>query len=108
VTCQLTVTDCFGNAVQLEHSNWQKHLTKRPELAAHHDHLGHTLSAPALVIEATRDGHYHFYRRHFPTLQLRTLWLRVVVAYYPTEGKIQTAWLSTRVDRRGVQRWPIP
>jgi hypothetical protein len=91
VTCQLTVTDCFGNAVQLEHSNWQKHLTKRPELAAHHDHLGHTLSAPALVIEATRDGHYHFYRRHFPTLQLRTLWLRVVVAYYPTEGKIQTA-----------------
>src|SRR5712692_10552504 len=107
MACGFEVQDCFGRTVLLDHSNWEAHLPKHPELVPYHDLLPQVLLAPDMVIEAPRTGEYHFYRRGLPVGRYGPLWLHLVVAYYePDPGKLKTAFFTKR-PIRGVQRWPI-
>ena len=66
---------------------------------------------PDVVIEATRDGHYHFYRSGLTDGAYRRLYIRVVVEYYGdlTWGKVKTTVLARTVDVPGtVRRMRLP
>ena len=104
--CGFEVTDCFGRRVTLDHSNAQRHLVRHAEAAPHVALLALVLQAPHVVWQDNRDGHYHYYRRGFPSVQLRAVWLRVIVVDFPTGAKVVSWWLSRQIDRRGRQRWP--
>jgi hypothetical protein len=92
--------------VNLDHSNWQKHLTRHPEVVAYHDKLMTVLTDPDVVIEANRDGHFHFYRSGLTDGPYRRLYIRVVVEYYgdKTWGTVKTAILASTVDVPGIVR----
>jgi len=107
LSCDLEVTDRFGRLVRLHHSNWQKHVVKRPAIEPYHDQLPVVLSDPDVVIEDTRDGHFHFYRKGLTSGAFENAYLHVVVEYFGEgrSGVIKTCWLSFRVDPRGKPRW---
>src|SRR5215213_3932297 len=93
------VTDYLGRQVTLSDANWQAHIAKRPELVPFGPHLPLTLQAPEVVI--TFRGQEWFYRRTFPILQLRRVWLLVIVEYtLAGDGWVRTAWLACRLERR--------
>jgi len=62
LSCELDVVDCFGNTVHLDHSNWEKHLDRHPDVVPYHDQLPLVLQVPQIVVKAEVDGAYHFYR----------------------------------------------
>lgn len=106
MACDLNITDCFGRLVALDHSNWQKHIVYRPEIGPHHADLATVLTDPTVVVEASRDSHYHFYRLGLTTGRFTGMYLRVVVEYFPSgHGKVKTAWICRTVDTKGTVRW---
>jgi hypothetical protein len=107
MACGFTVKDVFVHRVTLTHRNLQAHLPRHPEVAPYQALLPLVLRAPAYVIEAERDGHYHFYRRELPSVRFQRVWLRVVVPYAARPRHVATFWLSRKIDP-GVQRWPKP
>ena len=105
MTCELLCTDCFGRQVRLDHSNWQAHVAKRPEIGPHHADLQRALADPLVVVEASRDRHFHFYLDGVSTGRYAGKYLRVVVGYDGQAGSIRTCWISTVINWRGVVRW---
>ena len=110
MTCDLETVDRFGRTVRLHHRNWQTHITKRPAIEPYHDQLATLLSDPDVVMEDTRDGHYHFYRRGLTSGRFENAYLRAVVEYVGGghAGVIKSCWLSFRIDPRGIPRWIRP
>lgn len=97
MTCEVSVTDRFGDRVDLDHSNWQEHLPRRPEIGAIHPHLGVVLTDPDIVVEYP-EGNRHFYRGGLVGGKYRRLYIRVIVGYYSDGGKIKTCWFDPAVD----------
>ena len=110
VSCELEVTDCFGKTVRLEHSNWEKHQARHPEVVAYHDHLSDVVSDPDVVVEDPVTGAYHFYRLGLTQGKHRRNYLKVIVEYYEegTLGKMKTWWLPPSVDVEGQLIWMRP
>jgi hypothetical protein len=110
VSCELEATDRFGRTLRLHHPNWQAHIRKRPAIEPYHDELATLLADPDVVMEDTRDGHYHFYREGLTSGRFSDAYLRAVVEYFGdgSSGVIKTVWLSFRIDPRGVPRWIRP
>ncbi len=102
-----TVVDKFGRPVTLDHSNRERHLLKRPDLAPYHHLVPIVLRDPDLVNESARDGHYHFFRWRLTAPPHEHCAIRVVVQYFDqgTRGKVMTAWLSSSVAPLGIIRW---
>ncbi len=50
MSCDLEVVDCFGRTVHLRHSNWQRHVEKRPAIEPYHDQI------VTLLTEAAEQG----------------------------------------------------
>jgi hypothetical protein len=109
VSCELEVTDCFGRTVQLDHSNWQKHLaTKRHlEVIPYHDQLSMVVADPDFVVEDPVTGAYHFYRLGLTTGRYARHYVKVVVEYYDSGsiGKMKSWRLPTSVDVEGQLVW---
>ena len=109
MSCDLEVTDCFGWVVRLDHSNWQKHIDKgrHLEVVPYRDRFAELLTDPDVVVEARRDGHYHFYRRGLTTGRFHAHYLHVVVEYYGADasGKVKSWWMTRSVDLEGIVRW---
>ena len=106
MACSLTVTDCFRRTVTLDHSNWQKHLAdgRHLEVVPYHHLLPNVLQYPDLVVEADRDGHYHYFRRGIGTGPFAGHWLQVVVA----GDKVRTWRLVPVPGVPGRRIWPRP
>lgn len=100
MSCGLTVTDCFGREVVLDHSNWVKHERRgaHPEVARYHDSFVLVLQDPDFVVEAVRDGHQHFYRRGIAAHR----YLHLVVVNFESVYKITAWWLSPQQDIKGM------
>lgn len=83
VSYTLEVTDCFGRVVRLDRSNWEKHLAREVhlEVVPYHDRFPQLLTTPDVVIEAERDGRYHFYKKELTDGRYRDHYLHVVVGY---------------------------
>ena len=113
LSCELDVTDCFGNPVRLDHANCVNHVEKRPEIGPHHDVIADVLTDPDIVVSRQREGiaHYHFYRRDMLAGRSASLYLRVIVRY-PGDGArgvVVTAWLTSSVDLAGGElKWLRP
>jgi hypothetical protein len=109
VTCQLTVTDCFGNTVRLDHSNWKKHLPRHPEIEPYHDDLPTVLSDPEFVIIDPKTQAAHFNRPGLGRGRYASLYLRVVVQYYGASGgKIVSAYFTDALSPKGTVLWNRP
>lgn len=98
MSCELVIIDCFGREVVLEHSNWVNHEQRRPEVVAYHDALPLVLHEPDRVIEASRDGQYHYFRLGIGSGRYAHLPLHLVVAEYVGVFKLVTWWFGS--DRR--------
>jgi len=94
VTCQLTTRDRFGDTVSLDHSNWQKHQPRHPEVVPYHHALPLVLADPDLVLEfaatASQERTRHFYRRGVFQGPYAQCYMRVVVGYIVHGAKIKT------------------
>lgn len=105
MSCELVETDKFGDRVELDHSNWQEHLPRRPEIVHIHPHLPIVLRDPDAVVEYP-DGQRHFYRGGLVAGKYRSLYIRVIVGYFGGVGKIKTCWFDSTVDTdRGTILW---
>jgi hypothetical protein len=108
VSCELDVVDCFGNRVQLAHSNWEKHIRYRPEIEPHHDLLPLTLADPDLVIRADRlednGSHaYHFFRSGSWGGTIAGTHMHVITAYnVGGDGYVKSVWFQRRPYVKGV------
>jgi hypothetical protein len=107
VTCALSVVDCFGRTVILDHSNWQKHLEagSRLEVVPYHDRIPEVLRDPDFVMQSDRDGQYHYYRRGLTSGPHADLFLVLVVG---TDGGLPTlrTWRLRRfANTRGRVVW---
>lgn len=102
VPCQLTTTDTFGATVLLDHSNWEKHLRYRPELALIHPHLSSVLQDPDVVVEAP-DGQRHFYRKGLVSGRFGEHYIRIIVGHRGGVWKIMTSWFQRTIDTKGVK-----
>ena len=104
VSCGFEVTDCFGRAVTLEHSNWQKHLAdgRHSEVVPYHGLIVNVLQHPDVVVEADRDGQYHYFRRGVGTGAFAGYWLQIVVG----GDKVRTWRLVPALGVPGRQVWP--
>jgi hypothetical protein len=108
VTCELTVTDCLGNTVELHHTNWQRHLGRHPEMAAYHALVARTLEAPDQVVADPRaPGEAHFYRRDRGAGRTTQRLLRVVVTYNTRggPGAVKTAHFVRAIQPKGRVLW---
>ena len=108
--CEFTARDVFGRQLRLDHSNWQKHKHRHPEAVPYHDTISVVVSDPDIVIEASRDGHYHFYRLGLTRDRFVGHYVKVIVEYAAdqTTGTIKTWWLPRGVDVQGSVRWIRP
>src|SRR5438874_2017341 len=103
--CELTVQDYFGRTVTLDHSNWEKHKDRHPEVVPHHSDLETVLADPDVVREMA-DGTWHFYRRGI--LQGRTshCYLKIVIEYFTDVGwKLKTAYPAASTRPKGIRQW---
>jgi hypothetical protein len=82
VSCDLEVADCFGRTVRLDHSNWEKHRNRHPEVVEYHNHLSIAVEDPDFVVEDPVTGAYHFYRLGLTHGRHRDNYLKVIVEYY--------------------------
>ena len=103
MSCELDVLDCFGRRVLLDHSNWEKHLTRRPDLIPYRERFAEVLSRLDAVIQAERDGALHFYRTGIGEGKFANLYLRIVIGRYSPVDKIKSWWFCTTVDPRGTE-----
>lgn len=101
MSCDLIVRDCFGREVILEHSNWEKHLSRHPEVADYHDSFPLVLRDPNLVIEAAPGGQHHFYRQGIGAGRYHDFSLRLVVGEYAGVFKVATWWFTSELRTRG-------
>jgi hypothetical protein len=97
VSCGLVTIDTFGERVELDHSNWQRHLSYRPEIESIHPHLPPVLQDPDVVVQ-TSDGQRHFYRRGLVTGRFQHHYIRVIVGYHGSAWKIKTTWFQRTID----------
>jgi hypothetical protein len=105
MSCELTVVDRFGRTVRLDHSNWEKHKPRHPEVVPYHDDLPVVLVDPDLVVELP-DGTWHYYRRGHQRARLAACYLRLVVEYFDPGGwKIKIAHPATAVRPMGTMQW---
>jgi hypothetical protein len=93
VSCDLSVQDCFGRTVTLEHSNWEKHRPRHPIVVQHHHgDIPTVLADPDLVIEQP-DGAWAFYRQRILRGPLASYYLKVIIDNFGADGwKIVTAY----------------
>ena len=108
MTCAFTVQDCLGQTVILEHPNWQRHLRRHPEMAAHHGLVSRTLEQPDLVIKDPRAvDAVHFYRRDRALGRTTRRWLRVAVSYAGSSGHgvVTTAHFVRAILPKGQTLW---
>jgi hypothetical protein len=112
MACELSVTDCFGRPIELQHATWQSKIGQHPEIAPYHDMLATALTDPDVVVDAQTKGH-HFYRSGLTNPPHDRCYLRVVVRYDAAgqTGQVATIWLSSTIDgrrhiwTRDTQRW---
>ena len=62
LTCGFICRDYAGRTIELQHSNWEKHQPRHPEVVAYHNELRLVVELPDAVIE-TADEQRHYYRR---------------------------------------------
>jgi hypothetical protein len=106
VSCNLVLVDCVGRQIELDHSNWVKHVAKRPEIAPYHAVLGHAVNWPDCIIRADRDGHWHYYRSGLTEDRYPGCYLRVVVADFGPAHKITTTNIAPVITTIGGEIWP--
>lgn len=107
MSCELEVVDRFGTIVRLDHSNWEKHKTRHPEVIEYHAQLTVAVSDPDVVMEDADTGAYHFYRLGLTHGKHSRNYLKVVVEYYEggTIGKMKSWWLPRSIDVEGSLVW---
>ena len=92
----------------LDHTNWQKHLSRHPEIVPHLAQLPTVLAQPDLVIEAARDGSYYYYRGGIGTGRFHHAWLLVIVTRFGRQNKVVSWRFVFQIQTQGVRRWPRP
>lgn len=95
LTCGFVGTDYAGRIIELEHSNWEKHVPRHPEFVQFHDEIEVTVREPDVVTEPD-ETQRHYYRRGHWLVTPRELYIRVVVG--TSNGKIRTAHFIRSID----------
>lgn len=99
--CELEVVDCFGRTVVLDHSNWTKHVeTERHlEVVPYRERFAVVLREPDIVVEAERDGDFHFYKKGIGEGKYSNMYLHLAVKRLgpPDPDKVATWWFSPYV-----------
>jgi hypothetical protein len=104
MTCELTVQDYQGRTITLDHTNWQKHLPRHPEVAPYHAALPTVLADPDLVMEMA-DGAWHYYRGGLLAGRHARCYLKVVVESSGAAGwKLKTAYIASATKPMGTIR----
>jgi len=99
MSCGFEVEDYAGRPVRLEHTNWEKHQPRHPEVGPYHDAIPLALAGPHLVMDLGDQRHY--YRFGIGAGKLRNAALRVVVGN--DDNLIRTVHFARRLDfRRGL------
>jgi hypothetical protein len=108
VSCNLDVVDCLGRRIILDHSNWVKHVESRrhPEVEPYHDRFAEVLAHPDVVIEASRDGQHHFYRKGLTEGRYAGRYLVLIAVNFGGVYKIATWRIMPDVDAAGTVIWP--
>lgn len=99
MSCDFEVEDYAGRPIRLEHTNWEKHQPRHPEVGPYHDAIPLALAEPHLVINL--DDQRHYYLLGIGKGKLENAALRVIVG--SDNGVIRTVHFSRRLDfRRGT------
>jgi hypothetical protein len=105
MTCELTLQDCRGRTIVLEHSNWEKHKGKHPTVVAHHGDLALVLQDPDFMLEQA-DGQWHFYRRGILQGKEAHCYLKVIIEHFDATGWVlKTAFPTVTARPKGIRRW---
>lgn len=111
MTCELAVADFAGRTVDLHHRNWQKHLTRHPDMEQQHGRLPRVLQEPEQhIYDANTFFEEHFYRKYYDPFTGRKRWLHVVVAYEGggRQGAIKSAHFVDTLKPKGQVLWNPP
>lgn len=112
MSCELILVDCFGQVVELAHSNWDKHLVYRPDMAPYHGILGQVLADPDVVLEDPRShywGDWHYYRWGLGRAHHEGCHLRIVVGHpVGRPAVIKTAHFVRHIRPLGRIIWTRP
>lgn len=102
MSCEITVRDCFGREVVLDHANWQNHLSVHPDVVPYHDLFALALQDPDIVVQARRDDQHHFYRQGIVDDRYPGRYLRLIVVEFDAIYKVTTWRIARKVDTRGA------
>ena len=108
MACDLSVTDYLGRLVELQHSNWEKHRPRHPEVVPYHDRIAEVLRDPDVVVEVIDRGQWAYYRLGLTDGRYQGNYIRVTVEFYAHlggSGRVKTCWLPKEIDARGELRW---
>ncbi|MBI4233994.1 MAG: hypothetical protein HY686_06085 [Chloroflexi bacterium] len=107
----LEVKDFRGRWVRLARSNFQRHLTKHPEIGPYLEVVKTALADPDVVVEAD-NGATYFYRLGLGQGKLQGCYLLIVVYFRRVgdleENALATFYFTTRITDEGEVVWRRP
>ncbi|MEA2639309.1 MAG: hypothetical protein QOF51_703 [Chloroflexota bacterium] len=89
--------DYLGRTIRLDHANWERHRSRRPEVVPYHDKIPQVLLEPNVVVESA--GSRYYYRRGIGAGKFEGVYLKVVVG--SIDGVIRTAHFTRTIDQNG-------
>jgi hypothetical protein len=101
------VTTPLGYKAVLRRNNWQRHLSKHPELNGHLSDFPTLLGSPDFVVQTT-DGTHHYFAAGLGSGRLAQCFLYGIVSKYETDDTgfrtVSSAYF-TRTVKKGDVIW---
>ena len=104
----LDLRDRKGRLVRYSRSNFERHLTRHPEMTGHIEAIKKVVEDPDIEIEAD-NNHTYLYRTGVVEGKFSKLWLFVVIKYEGSSTKgeefIKTAFFTSKIAKDGRVIW---